>query len=157
MDSGFTLTELIIVIVLSGILVSMIAMNVNSTNDQIRLNNAAERALADIRYAQEVALAQRREVDVSVNAGADQYAATFQDDGSYLPATIGSGSLITTFNTGEYQGITITSSGLGGTLSFTELGGPEINGIDVVVKTTVMCLNSEVNVYIYPSGFLSLE
>jgi len=156
-SSGFTLVELIVVICLSAILAGAFAMNLSNTNDQIRLNNAAERALADMRYAQEVAMAQRREVNVVVNASTDQYSATFQDDGSYLPASIGTGSLITTFNEGEYQGVAITSSGLGGTLSFTDLGAPEINGSAVPSKTSVMCLNSEVYIYIYSSGFSDLE
>ncbi len=152
---GFTLVELIVVIVLSAIVAGMFAMNLSNTNDQIRLNNAAERALADVRYAQEVAMAQRRQVNVVVNAGTDQYSATFQDDGSYLPASIGTGNLITTFNEGEYSDVDITSSG--GTLSFTDLGAPEINGSIFASETSVMCLNSEVYVYIYPSGFSDLE
>jgi prepilin-type N-terminal cleavage/methylation domain-containing protein len=154
---GFTLAELVVVITIVVIFTGVVTVSVNDINDNTRLSNAADRALADIRYAQEMAMTHRREVDVFVNVGADRYEAKWNDDATYLPCPISGNNLIVTFNQGEYESVSITSSGVGTRLSFTATGAPLIDGSSFGGGTSVMLLNSKIQVTIYPSGYTNLS
>ena len=61
---GFTIVELVVVIMVISVFAGVVGVSVNQANENTRLSNAATRALADVRYAQELALANRRETDV---------------------------------------------------------------------------------------------
>jgi len=154
---GFTLIELIVVITIVGLFTGIASVSVDQTNSTTRLSNAAYRALSDVRYAQEVAMTKKRAVDVHITPGSNRYWATFTDDGSYLPSPMGSGNLDVTFNQGDYNGVTIASSGLGGLLSFTTTGAPLIGGSGFGSAQSVMFLNSQIHVVVYSSGYTSLE
>ena len=153
---GFTLIELIVVIVIMAILTGAVSVTISDINENTRLSNAATRALADIRYACELAMNNRREVDVLVDVGSDAYEVKWHDDGSYVPSGVDGEDLIVTFGSGEYLDVEITSSGLGGRLSFNEIGEPLINGSPFSNDTSVLCLNSKVHVMVYPSGYVRL-
>lgn len=154
---GFTLVELIIVITAVAVLTGIIGVSVDEVIRDTRLSNAATRALADVRYAQELAMAHRREVDVYVNTGADLYELKWHDTGTYVSSPIDDEDMIVRFNQGEYVDVGIALSGLGGRLSFTSDGEPLINGSPFENEVSVMFLNSEVHVVIYPSGYSCLE
>lgn len=153
---GFTLIELIVVIVIMAILTGAISITVSDINENTRLSNAATRALADVRYACELAMNNRREVNVLVNVGSDKYEVKWHDDGSYVPSGVDGEDLIVQFGGGEYLDIEITSSGLGGRLSFTDTGEPLINGSRFSDEKSVLCLNDKVHVVVYPSGYIKL-
>ena len=154
---GFTLVELIIVITAVAVLTGIRGVSVDEVIRDTRLSNAATRALADVRYAQELAMAHRREVDVYVNTGADLYELKWHDTGTYVSSPIDDEDMIVRFNQGEYVDVGIVLSGLGGRLSFTSDGEPLINGSPFENEVSVMFLNSEVHVVIYPSGYSCLE
>jgi len=67
--SGFTMLELIIVIVIAGILSFMAVGRLNDTGE-VNAHGAAEQIASTLRFAQEAAVAQRRLLYVNVNAGA---------------------------------------------------------------------------------------
>lgn len=102
-------------------------------------------------------MAHRREVDVYVNTGADLYELKWHDTGTYVSSPIDDEDMIVRFNQGEYVDVGIALSGLGGRLSFTSDGEPLINGSPFENEVSVMFLNSEVHVVIYPSGYSCLE
>ena len=154
---GFTLVELIVVIVVVSILAGAVGVSVDEVNSNTRLSNAATRALADVRYAQELAMTHRREVDVYVTAASDRYEVKWHDTGAYVTSSISEDDLDVYFHQGEYNDVDITSSGLGGRLSFTALGGPLINGSSFSTEKSVMFLNSKIHVVIYPSGYSCIE
>ena len=54
-EKGFTLIELILVIVILGIVGAIISLNFGGL-DTIRLDNAAKKLVADLRYAQQLAI-----------------------------------------------------------------------------------------------------
>lgn len=64
--AGFTLVELVLVIVLLGILSAIILPNL--TRSGVDGRNFFDRALNSIRYAQKLAIAQRRDVYVCIGA-----------------------------------------------------------------------------------------
>ncbi|MFQ5779714.1 MAG: Tfp pilus assembly protein FimT/FimU [Nitrospiria bacterium] len=53
-EKGFTLIELVLIIVVVGILAVVVGMGLNSL-DTVRLNNAVGKVVADLRYAQQLA------------------------------------------------------------------------------------------------------
>ncbi len=65
-QTGFTLVELVLVIVLLGILSAIILPNL--TRSGVDGRNFFDRALNSIRYAQKLAIAQRRDVYVCIGA-----------------------------------------------------------------------------------------
>lgn len=65
-QAGFTLVELVLVIVLLGILSAIILPNL--TRSGVDGRNFFDRALNSIRYAQKLAIAQRRDVYVCIGA-----------------------------------------------------------------------------------------
>jgi len=154
---GFTLVELIVVMVIVAAFTGAIGISVDSVNRNTRLSNAATRALADVRYAQEMAMTYGREVDVFVTVGSNKYEVKWHDTGAYVPSSLDGSDLIVTFNQGDYSGVTITSSGFAGRLSFTSKGEPWINGSSFGLEKSVMFLNSEIHLVIYPSGYSVLE
>jgi len=154
---GFTLVELVVVMVILAILTGAVGVSVKDINSNTRLSNAASRALADVRYAQEMAMNYGRETDVFVTVGSDRYEVKWHDTGAYVPSSLDESDLIVTFDQGEYSDVTITSSGLGGRLSFTPEGAPLINGSSFGSERSVMFLNSKIHVVIYPSGYSCLE
>ncbi|MBN2030880.1 hypothetical protein JW824_11635 [bacterium] len=156
-SKGFTFVETVIVVIIIATLTGTVGVTVNSVNEDARLVNAAVRALADMRYAQEMALTHRREVDFIVNVGTDYYEAIYHSDGSYLPSPQGDGNLIVQLNQDEYQGVQITSSAFPGRqLSFDSVGRPLWNGSPFANEESVMWLNSRISVTIYPAGFSDL-
>ena len=156
-EKGFTLVELIVVISVVAILTGTIGVTVDSINSDTRLSNAATRALADVRYATEMAMTHRREVDVYVTVASDKYEVKWHDTGAYVPSGLDGSDLIVEFNQGEYSDVSIVSSGLGGRLSFTALGEPLINGSPFSTEKSIMFLNSKIHVVVYPSGYACLE
>ena len=88
-QTGFTLVELVLVIVLLGILSAIILPNL--TRSGVDGRNFFDRALNSIRYAQKLAIAQRRDVYVCI--GANSLAVGFVT-GCAAPASDPGGGLI---------------------------------------------------------------
>ena len=65
--TGFTLTELVVVIIIASILAAFAASRINVRG--LDTEGFANRAAAMVRYAQKIAIAQRRTVAVVVTAG----------------------------------------------------------------------------------------
>ncbi|TRZ90030.1 MAG: prepilin-type N-terminal cleavage/methylation domain-containing protein [Rhodocyclaceae bacterium] len=92
--AGFTLIELVLVIVLLGILSAVIAPNL--TRSGIDGRNFFDRTLNSVRFAQKLAIAQRRSVYVCI--GANSVAVAFAS-GCASPATDPGGGAINFSNT----------------------------------------------------------
>ena len=154
---GFTLLELIIVIAITGILLVTLGISIGDTSDNTRISTATHRGLADIRYAQEMAMTYQREVDVFVMLGADKYEVKWHDTGSYVPSSLDDDDLIVNFNQGIYNGVSITSSEVGGRLSFNSTGAAFLNGSSFGSEIRAMVLNEKAEIFVYPSGYVSFH
>ncbi len=157
-NKGFTFVETVVVITIVALLTGAIGVSVDNVNQNTRIVNAATRALAELRHAQEMAITQRRTVNFNISVGSNYYSATYNDDGSYVPSPQGSGNLDVQLNQNEYDGVVITSSAFSSSqLSFNAVGRPLENGSVFTNEKAVMYLNSGVCITIWPQGFSDLE
>lgn len=151
--SGFSLVELVIVMVVSGILLAGVTVSIGRIDQDSRLTVAANKALADLRYAQEKAIAEQREVNFWVNQGSNRYWATYDGSGSPVYSSLNQ-PLQVQLNQGESKGVVITSTQVGGSrLSFNSDGLPLLNGSPLTNQITVMYLNNRMNIVLFPSGY----
>ena len=139
---GFTLIELIIIIVLLAI---MAAVAIPRMGDVTSMKAAAtaEKLKSDIRYAQELAMTQNRSYRVYFNtspAPASGYAVvnnangngTWGEAGEFAPDPSGKGNLSVTLNSGDYAGVTASSSV--NPIEFNSLGRPTGGATTITVS-----------------------
>ena len=148
---GFTLVELIVVMTVVAILTGAVGVSVNEINSTTRLSNAATRALSDVRFAQEVAINERRPVQFII--AANKYKVKYNDTGNYVKSPITGENMEVHFNTGDYTGVEITSAGVSGGLSFDIDGRPLAGGGTFTDEKSVMFLNSKIHVIICGGGY----
>lgn len=157
-QKGYTLVELIVVITVVSILAGAVSVSMNDMNETARISNAAMKVLADVRYAQELAMSTSREVNVIVNSASETYDVQWQDTGANVPDPLNnSGTLSVEFGSGDYSQIDIVSSNIGSRLSFDSFGEPRIDGSRFNSVRSIVLLNSEVHVVVYPSGYTCIE
>lgn len=143
-NSGFTLIEIVLMIIILGVIGFVISISIGDINST-KLNSAARRLASDIRYAQQLAMTKQIRHGVVFNstfncaAAPDTYT-VFEEKGACVdtPARnpTGGGDFIVNYNTdAQFQGVAITASnfctGIGGTppctsttLEFNSLGVP---------------------------------
>jgi len=149
-SAGFTLVEIIVVMTVIAILSGAVGVAVDDANDSTRLSNAATRALADVRYAQEVAMNEREIVDFIISG--DTYKVKYRN-GSFVESPITGEDMKVEFNTGDYVDVEITSASVSGGLSFDIDGRPLAGGAPFDDEKSVMFLNSRIHVIICGGGY----
>ena len=149
---GFSLAELVIVMVIIGILSGVVSISIGSIDQDSRISVASGKALADLRHAQEIAMTENREVSFCVSG--NTYYATYRSTGSYLrsPYNMAQNFSIT-LNQDDSRGVVISSTQTGTQLYFSADGLPMVNGIPLANQASVMNLNGKQNVVIFPSGY----
>jgi Tfp pilus assembly protein FimT len=157
-EKGFSLVELITTCVILCVSLGLVAVIVYTFNTNTELHTISKQVLSDLRYSQEIAMSQRREVDVLINLGSNQYEAKWHDDGSYIPLpTDDSKNLKINFNNSQYKNISITNTQITGRFSFCPLGKPNIDGAVIGSQMTMMTLNSKRSIVIFPTGLTAIE
>ena len=73
-NEGFSLIELIIVIVITGIMAAIAIPKLSNNN--IDLYSVARQVKSDIRYTQELAMSKYRKTTITFNSGSDTYTIT---------------------------------------------------------------------------------
>ncbi|MBN2414440.1 prepilin-type N-terminal cleavage/methylation domain-containing protein [bacterium] len=154
--SGYTLIELVVVISIIGILTGTVSVSMSDLNLTARLSNAAYRSLADFRYAQELAMSERRSVDIFVDAGAERYEIKYNDTGAYVQSPSSDGNLIVTLNQNEYKDVVVTSTGISSKLTFTPTGEALLNGSSFTSDTSILLLNDQIYVAVTGGGLVTL-
>jgi prepilin-type N-terminal cleavage/methylation domain-containing protein len=116
-SKGFTLIELIIVIILAGILVAAVAVRISLSPSQIASVTAVDQAVADIQYVQMRALASRTASSIAFTSGSANYTISgATGETKTLPGGTAAGTTVTfTFNSlGELTGGSNLTLSLGG-------------------------------------------
>lgn len=114
-ERGFTVIEVVIVMVIVGILAIVAIPQVMGTMSATRLNNAAQKLAADIRYAKEFALSRHNVYGVDINTSTNTYE-IFSWDGvnktvindPYTNAPMSTDLDLST----EYSGVTISAASI---------------------------------------------
>jgi len=122
-ESGYTIFEIIIVLVVMGIIGAVVGIRLSDYNTDITLDRAARQLISDVRYAQEMAMSGNR--GVNFNISGNTYNLTWSD-GSVVMSTFNRGN--TEGDMGEL-GVTLSGS----SFSFTRDGLPS-SGISLSVS-----------------------
>lgn len=130
--AGFTLVELAIVVLILGILAAVGAPKFTESLMRARIDSAAKRVAADIRYAQSVARSKSTNQVISFAVGTDGYSLTAVSDLNHAEANYDVNL------SGQTPGVTIQSADFGGTtnLTYTHYGQPVEGGTVVLQSST---------------------
>jgi prepilin-type N-terminal cleavage/methylation domain-containing protein len=124
---GFTLIELVAVLIILGVLAAVAATRLTGTST-ISVKGAAEMIQADIRYAQEAAMAENTAKSVIFSPGASSYTVDSENKGLPSGVTIGN-NLTVTFNSlgeptaGGGGSVSISADGQSKTISVSNYTG----------------------------------
>lgn len=152
--AGFTLPELIIAVVILGIVAGVGSLMFRAVNEKTRLAVASSNALSDLRYAQETAMAEHRDVNFTVSG--NSYSAVYAASGVAIKSPQKqSEGLIVVVGVAETAGVQITSANP--TVTFNSDGIPFIGGVDLAGPLTVMTLNGERSIVLQPSGYSEVQ
>lgn len=139
---GFTLTELVVIVTILGVL-SWLAYPRMVAVDEIKLDAAARRLAADIRYAQTLAMSRRVIHGILFDTALDRYtvfapnAATPVTD----PADRARGLVVDYTRRTEFQGVQLQSAAFGTTpgITFDYFGVPrDTAGVDLTTSGVVV-------------------
>jgi len=157
-EKGMTQIQLIVAIVLTGILSYMALANFGSSSVVIKRMSLAKKIVADVRYAQEMAMSFRKSVVITVDVQNDSYSIQWQS-GGYLKTPIGGRDFIVDIPNSDFVGVDITSTGFtGGQLTFDSSGRPLNGGNPLAAATALAVLDGTTSVKILPvTGRCSIE
>ena len=152
-EKGFTVIELIMVIVIVAILSVGTALFLGNIAGQ-RISAAAEKIIADLRYAQGLAAASRNNCGVTFSTANNNYT-VFENNNPADPAIypLTQGDFTVDFdNLTEYDGVSITSIsiGTGSLVSFDSFGIPYDSTGAALASDAEIELNNSVTIVIHP-------
>jgi prepilin-type N-terminal cleavage/methylation domain-containing protein len=152
---GFTLVEILCVVVILGIAAAMIAPSIG-TRDDLNAAATARAVMADLTYAQNRAIATQTMHYVSFSVAGQSYAiCSSMSPQTYVAHPVYLTNYITTFGTGELASSSLVSVNFNGgptVLAFDELGAPYSYNTTTQVATPI----SGVGQIVVKSGQVSL-
>jgi prepilin-type N-terminal cleavage/methylation domain-containing protein len=158
---GFSLIELVTVIVILSVMALAAAGPALSSMDSLRTRAAAARMAADIRYARRFALASGLKTWVVFDAAENSYQLHVEDrdnpgKAGRLPLTrpLDQSTDTVQFGTGPFANVSITgvSIGSGSEIEFSSFGEPFDGGGTSLSATGTVALSNGVVVTIHPAG-----
>lgn len=148
-EHGFTLLELVVIVLLVGILGTMTTLYMKDMTDKSGLSRAAHQVLGDVRHCQEVAMTNRRDVFFSVDG--NSYSGNYDAVGGDPVPSPSGGTIGVTMGTGDFKGVRITSSL--SSVSFDRMGAPSVSS-----RSAVVTLNGKISIVIVPeTGYTYID
>ena len=143
--SGFTLTELIIIIILIGIFATMAMMRTRDGLSTIQQQIAIDQITSDIDLVKSMAFAKHDTITIVFSTNNEQYTIFVGPDGSRttLSDFPNSNSGVISFNNATFRNVNISSANFSGTseLQFLPLGEPKSGGSIVLNTKTISIEN----------------
>ena len=106
---GFTMVEMIIVIIISGILAAVVLPKL--ANNDIALYSVAGQVKSDIRYTQELAMSKFKKTTIAFSTGTANY--TISDASGTIESKTLPVRSNATFDNSQYSGLTFTFNSFG--------------------------------------------
>jgi len=156
--NGFTLVELIIIVIIIGILSFFAVAKLGDSNAKLQYETVIQKMATDIRYARQLAISEGREARVYVDVSNNCYYLKWSD-GTYIENPIGGDNFIIQLGSGDFSSIQITGTELDyGRLDFNAAGRPLNAGANFAGELTVVTLNNAKRLKITANtGFLKIE
>lgn len=149
-EKGFSFLELIVLLVGIGILALVGMANLSNSNSSLKEKALAKKIIADVRYAQEMAIHYGLLVQFIVETGQNRYSLKWQDN-SYLQTPIAEEDFIVDVDDSYFSGVSISSTGFtSGTLQFNGDGNPLDNGTLMTTAKNLLQLNGSTSIQITP-------
>ena len=149
-EKGFSFLELIVLIVGIGILALVGMANLSDSGSSLKEKALAKKILADVRYAQEMAINDGQLVQFIVETGQNRYSLKWQDN-SYLQTPMAEEDFIVDVDDSYFSGVSISSTAFNfGTLQFNGNGNPLDNGTLLTTTTNLLQLNGTTSIQITP-------
>ena len=138
---GFSLTELIVMIVLIGIFAAMAMTRTNTGLTTIQVQIAIDQITTDIDYSKSMAFARHDTIPLVFSTTLEQYTIYNGPDGSRSAVTDfpNSANGVISFDQSDFIEVNITSANFGGSseLQFLPLGDPKSGGSIVLNSKTI--------------------
>lgn len=158
-QNGFTLIELVVVIVIVGILSYAVVANWSDSHENLQINAIILKMASDVRYARDLALTEGRGSRVYIDLTNNQYYLKW-DDESYMQNPMGGGDFVVPLGTpGEFGSVQITGTAFsGGRLDFGTSGSPRNAGNSFSGELILVSINNEKKIVITANtGFVRIE
>ena len=146
-NHGFTLIELVMIIVIVGI-IALAAMPKITTGSAVRLEAACQKIASDLRYAQEMALAQQVRFGISFDIANEAYFAYRVSVATKARDPQTRNNFDVSFVTlNEFKGIDISSTNFSNKVEFDSVGAP-YDGSGVILSSQgVITLQAQAGAY----------
>lgn len=155
---GFTLIELIVIMVIIGILSYFAVAKMNDSQEKMQYETMIKKISSDVQYAQQLALTKARSIRVYIDQANNRYYLKW-GDGTYVQKPVGGGDFIIQLGTGEFKAVRITGTSFtNGRLDFNTAGSPLNEGFSFSGNRTLVTLNNAKKILVTANtGLLTIE
>jgi len=157
-QNGFSLLEVIVVVVIVGVLAYFSAANFGDSHSKLQNESVLKKMVSDVRYARELALTEGEKTRVYFDQTNNRYYLKW-DNGNYIQNPGGGGDFIVQLGEGEFSQVNITSSAFSaGWLDFDTKGTPSNAGVSFSNELNLVSLSNSRSITITANtGFLQIE
>jgi len=147
-SKGFTLIELVMILVIVGILAVAVLPNVTATKGGIRLHAACQKVALDLRYIQQMAMTERVRFGISFDTGDESYFGYRVNTGTKAKDPHTQGDLEVEFDgMNEFNDIVIVSDNFSDAVEFDSMGKPYDGNGDALASEGVVTLQTQDGAY----------